>query len=336
MTTTATATPPTALEMARTVTELMSKSVAEGGDAADARARLAAYLEGSDAPLATAARAEEKKPEVALTIEGESVDRPNGEKYFLRKIGNHTDVAALRAARKSALSALAYGPPGTGKTALMEAAFGPEEQGGLWTVQGTGDTETADFIGGYVQTADGRYLWVDGPLILAMEAGGALFVDEVALIDPKVLAVLYSVMDGRGELVVTANPERGVIKAKKGFYVIAACNPNAPGARMSEALISRFPLQFLVTTDFGLANRLGVPAKLRTAAQNMQKKVEKGELGWSPQLRELLAFKKIAEILGEDVALQNLVAGSPELDRPSVEDIVARTYSRKTPALRLD
>lgn len=332
-----TSSPMTALEMSRVVTESIAKAAKEGGDAAEARAMLARFLSG-DAELAEAAGStREAAPAVdALESEDEYVIRPNGEKYYLRKLGDHTDVLLLRKAREEGLYVLTYGPPGTGKTALKEAAFAGDEHGGLWTIQGTGDTEVADFVGGYTQQPDGTYIWVDGPLLLAMEAGGTLLVDEIALIDPKVLAVLYSVMDGRGEITVTANPQRGVVKAKSGFFVVGAFNPNAPGARVSEALISRFPLQFKVTTDMKLAARLGVPSKIRTAVKNLQNRQAKGEISWAPQLRELLSFVRVSKVAGEEIALRTMISGAPEMDRPEVQSVLSRNFAKSYTELSLD
>lgn len=327
---------PTAIEMSKTIIDQISTAVAAGGDASQARAALADVLKNQGGAMAAAASGASAppKPAGAITTDEEKVERPNGEFYWVRRIGDHHDVAALRTARERGIPVLAYGPPGTGKTALIEAAF---SDGPVYTIAGSGDTELADFIGGYVQLPGGEFQWVDGPLLRAMEEGRPLYVDEIALIDPKVMSgALYPVMDGRGELLITANPERGVVKVKDGFYVAAACNPNAPGARMSEALISRFTLQFEVTTDYNLAKRLGVAAKMVTAAQNMQRKVEKGEMQWAPQLRELIAFKTVSEVFGEHVALRNMISGAPEIDRPQVQDLVTRTFSKQATELRVE
>ena len=261
--------------------------------------------------------------EVAGMTEGEkSYPRPNGDLYYTRKWGEHDDVLVLQKAREKQHFAMLYGAPGCGKTALVEAAFGAD----LFTILGSGDTEVSDLVGGYVQTPTGGWTWNDGALIKAAEEGKPLLIDEVGLIDPKVMSIVYGLMDGRREYTVTSNPDRGTVKAKDGFYVIAATNPNAPGVRLSEALLSRFTLQVEMTTDWGLAKKLGVSQQMVTAAQNLAKKQSSNEVTWAPQFRELLAFRDLEKDFGQKFAVQNLLAGAPEIDRPIVADVFSRSF----------
>lgn len=263
----------------------------------------------------------------ALTGE-DKYERPNGESYYSRAWGEHNDVQVVRSARDMSAYVLLYGAPGCGKTALVEAAFN-DQPGGLYTILGSGDTEVADLVGGYVQTPSGGFLWEDGPLIKAAESGGVLLIDEVGLIDPKVLSIVYGLMDGRREYTVTANPERGTVKAKPGFYVIAATNPNAPGVRLSEALLSRFTIHAEMTTDWALARKLGCPIPIVTAAQNLSKKQQSSEVSWAPQMRELLAFRDLSKSFGTKFAIANLLAAAPEMDRPIVADVFTRVFGEE-------
>lgn len=248
--------------------------------------------------------------------------RPNGQKYFHRPWGeSHTDVQVLQKARIANQFPLLYGPPGTGKTAMAEAAYGEE----LVTILGTGDTEVADLVGGYIQNIEGAYEWIDGPLLIAMEEGRPLLVDEIGIIDPKVLTVLYGAMDGRRELRVTADPSRGIVKAKDGFFVIGATNPNAPGVRLSEALLSRFTLHVEVLTDYALARKLRVNKDIVAMAQSLDHRVRNtGELEWAPQFRELLAFRDVESQFGRRFAIENLIASAPESMRPEVVNTLAK------------
>jgi hypothetical protein len=264
-----------------------------------------------------------KVSEVAPETEGVTeYTRPNGQKYVTRKWGEHDDVMVLRKAREASQFVMLYGAPGTGKTALVEAAFGEE----LLTILGSGDTEVADLVGGYVQTPMGGFSWVDGPLIKAAEEGKPLLIDEIGLIDPKVLSIVYGLMDGRREYRVTANPERGTVRAEEGFYVVAATNPNAPGVRLSEALLSRFGIQAEVTTDWNIARKRGVAKLIVTVAQNLSKKQASGEVSWSPQFRELEDFQKNENLFGTSFAISTLLACAPEMDRPVVQDVLSRAY----------
>ena len=267
-----------------------------------------------------------------------SYTRPNGDLYYPRIVVDDVhDVALLHKARGATLRenlyALFFGEPGTGKTACAEAAF-PD----LVTLAGDGDTTVDDFLGSWVQNPDGTYTWVDGPLVLAMEGDGErgfpMLIDEVALIDSKVMAVVYGAMDGRGEVRIKANPARGIIKARPGFYVIGACNPHAPGARMSEALMSRFSLHVEATTDYDLAKQIGVPAKAVTVAKNLATKQASGEVSWSPQMRELLAFKTTSERFSINLAVANLIGIAPEDDRAIVADVVSRAFGAAVANLR--
>ena len=255
--------------------------------------------------------------------------RPNGQVYRPRVLADMADVTALRALRAAGIPALLYGPPGTGKTSLVEAAF-PD----LITVAGDGDTTVADFTGEYTQRPDGTYEFVYGPLIRAMTEGRVLLIDDATLISPQVLAVAYPAMDGRREITVKAHKGE-TIKAADGFYLIGGHNPGVHGAVLTEALSSRFSVQIQVATDYDLARSLKIEPKAITVARNLASRQARGEIGWAPQLRELIAFAKIAGVLGTDAAVANLAGIAPEEDRDAVTDTAAKVFGRPVTPLAL-
>jgi nitric oxide reductase NorQ protein len=278
------------------------------------------------APAASAAPALAPSPAPKPAAAG-PVTRPGGQVYQPRSLADMPDVEALRKLRDAGVPALLYGPPGTGKTSLIEAAFGDD----LITVAGDGDTTSADLVGEYTQKPDGTFEFIYGPLIRAMQEGKVLFIDDATLISPAVLAVAYPAMDGRREISVKAHKGE-VIKAADGFYVVAGHNPGVHGAILTEALSSRFSVQVRVSTDYDLATALKIDSRAVKAAKDLAARQAAGEIGWAPQLRELLAYAKVAAILGEAAAIANLVGIAPEEDADAVAEAVAKAFGKKAVA----
>ncbi|WP_174190193.1 AAA family ATPase, partial [Nocardia barduliensis] len=278
-------------------------------------------------PAAPASSAPRRRPTAKPT--SGPVARPNGQMYHPRKLAGSADVDVLRTMRANEVPVLLYGPPGTGKTSLIEAAFGD-----LLTVQGDGDTTVADFVGEYTQAPDGTFVFVHGPLVRAMREGRVLFVDDATLIAPTVLSCVYPAMDGRREIVIKANGGE-VVKAEPGFYICAGHNPGVHGAILSDALASRFAFQVQVSSDYDLASSLGVNPKAVRVARNLSTRQAKGEIGWAPQLRELLAFQKIATATTELTAAANLIGTAPEEDRAIVAEVVKTVFGTSLEPLSL-
>jgi len=162
-----------------------------------------------------------------------------------------------------------------------------------------------------------------------MTEGRVLFIDDATLISPAVLAVAYPAMDGRRQIRVKAHKGE-VITAAEGFYIIGGHNPGVHGAVLTEALSSRFTVQVKVGTDYDLARALKISPRAITAAQDLASRQAKGEIGWAPQLRELLAYTKVAAILGENAAIANLTGIAPEEDRDAVAETVGKAFGRPT------
>ncbi len=80
---------------------------------------------------------------------------------------------------------------------------------------------------------------------------------------------------------------------------------------------------------------MGVPAKAVAAAANLNTQLRNGEIGWAPQLRELIAFRRIADTLGTGAAVANLAAIAPDADRSAVLTALQTAFGRTITPLTL-
>lgn len=115
----------------------------------------------------------------------------------------------------------------------------------------------------------------------------------------------------------------------------AGHNPGVHGAVLTDALSSRFSAQIHVSTDYDLATQLGIDPRAVRVARNLATRQGKGEVGWVPQLRELLAFQRIAGILGANAAAANLVGVAPDEDRDTVATVVRNVFGTTVKPLAL-
>lgn len=263
---------------------------------------------------------EEEKPVVKKKLPaGIAIGR--GKKYYPRELLGKKDVDILRQNRKAGIFVALDGRPGTGKTSLVNAAFGKE----VHTIAGNEETQLSDIVGTYYQLPGGEWLWSDGPLTRAMREGGVAFFDDITVINPRLLATLYPVMDGRDELfiprVVDGKPE--VVRARPGFYLLCAHNPGTHGAIWNDALSSRFGFQVEVTTDYQLAAQMGVPEKILRVTRKL---IDREDDPWVPQMRELEIFRDISTAHGEQSAAANLLRACPEDSRDAMSDVMRTVY----------
>ncbi|KUO42515.1 MAG: hypothetical protein APZ16_04280 [Candidatus Hadarchaeum yellowstonense] len=159
-------------------------------------------------------------------------------------IGRERELERALAVVKAGRHLLIEGPVGVGKT-VIALAISHYLQKQVYRVDGDERYTEQKLTGwfdppvvmrlGYVREA-----FIPGPLTLAMQNGGALFINELNRMPESVQNVLLPAMDEfRIEI-----PKIGKITAAKGFVIIATQNPREfiATSPISEALRDRFEL----------------------------------------------------------------------------------------------
>lgn len=137
------------------------------------------------------------------------------------------------------------GLSGNGKTLMVEQACAKARREML-RVNVTAETDEDDLIGGF-RLVNGQTVWHNGPVIMAMEKGAVLLLDEVDLGSIKLMC-LQPVLEGKGIFLKKINK---MVHPAPGFNIMATANTKGKGSDdgrfigtnvMNEAFLERFSI----------------------------------------------------------------------------------------------
>jgi len=200
------------------------------------------------APVATVSSAADLN--VAAAIAAVPLNVPAAVNYTPDKLsgyvpfGNFSDVRAIVKSKKF-YPAYITGLSGNGKTLMVDQVCATEKRE-LIRVNVTIETDEDDLIGGF-RLVDGRTVWQNGPVVVAMERGAVLLLDEVDLGSNKLMC-LQPVLEGKSIYLKKINK---VITPQSGFNIIATANTKGKGSDdgrfigtnvMNEAFLERFSI----------------------------------------------------------------------------------------------
>ena len=160
------------------------------------------------------------------------------------KFGHYNDIKTI-AKSGQFYPIFITGLSGNGKTMMIEQVHA-EIKKELFRVNITIETDEDDMIGHYA-LVDGRTVWQDGPVTMAMERGATLLLDEVDLASNKIMC-LQPVLEGNPLLI---KKEGRIVRPAAGFTVMATANTKGKGSEdgrfigtniLNEAFLERFPV----------------------------------------------------------------------------------------------
>ena len=160
------------------------------------------------------------------------------------KFGHYNDIKTI-AKSGQFYPIFITGLSGNGKTMMIEQVHA-EIKKELFRVNITIETDEDDMIGHYA-LVDGRTVWQDGPVTMAMERGATSLLDEVDLASNKIMC-LQPVLEGNPLLI---KKEGRIVRPAPGFTVMATANTKGKGSEdgrfigtniLNEAFLERFPV----------------------------------------------------------------------------------------------
>ena len=158
--------------------------------------------------------------------------------------GHFSDLTKVISSRKF-YPVFETGESGTGKTYMTEQACAKLKREFI-RVNITVETDEDDLLGHYA-LIDGNTVWQDGPVVIAMERGAVLLLDEIDLASNKVMC-LQPILEGKGVYLKKVNR---MVKPADGFTVVATANTKGKGSEdgrfvftniLNEAFLERFPI----------------------------------------------------------------------------------------------
>jgi len=203
-----------------------------------------------DAKVAFVPMATEEEKEVSLATNVIEFPKNVTESYVPAKVGNYVKFGHYNDVKTIKKSGQFYpvfitGLSGNGKTMMIEQVHADLKKE-LFRVNITIETDEDDLIGHYA-LIDGKTVWQDGPVVMAMERGATLLLDEVDLASNKIMC-LQPVLEGNPLLI---KKEGRIVRPKAGFTVMATANTKGKGSEdgrfigtniLNEAFLERFPI----------------------------------------------------------------------------------------------
>lgn len=219
------------------------------------------------------------------------------------------------------------GAPGVGKTSVINETAARLNIP-VFSLSCSGKIRLDHMVGGYEMVGGGTR-WRDGPLVMAMRAGGIFLANEITRLDPGEQMSLAEALDSRATITI---PDTGeVVRAADGFRFAATGNSGGYGdstraydgeKSSSVAFLDRFQVwevehlsaeeeEALVAKE----TRGRVPAEVIAAAVRFANEVRQNFVGNGGKLKVILSTRSLVVWMREAVGYGSI----PGIQDPVME-----------------
>lgn len=244
------------------------------------------------------------------------------EEYESRQWGGFQDLEMIHTlAREMKHNILLYGDTGSAKT-MVARVYAARERLPFYRIPLNGSIDVPTLVGKYVPREDGTFAWSDGPATLIVRYGGVLLLDEINFPHPKMMSVLFPLLDAQRILPVLDH-DGEVVSAHEDLVIIATMNPDYEGTRpLNAALRNRFAVQREWGYEPAVESALVGSAALLGLATQLRGAYKSGDLMTPTPTNRLMEFEDFTERVGFDFAAENFVQTYSPDEQSSVRQAV--------------
>lgn len=253
-------------------------------------------------------------------------DKYGAENYISRYFAEVKDLDVLATAHSLRHNVLISGPTGPGKTSCV-FAYAANKGLPVVTVACNGAAEPSHFVGSWQPQPDKSVDFVLGDVLLAIQYGGIIYLDEVNFLPPKIGAFLHGLLDKRRTVSLPQAQGSSVpshIKAHPDCFVVGAYNPDYEGTRpLNKAFKNRFAFKLHFDYDPVVEKELLYSAKLLEFATKLRDRYALGDITTPISTNLLIEFEEFNEdsSLGFDFAALNFLNNFEEDEREVVKEV---------------
>lgn len=246
--------------------------------------------------------------------------------YVGREFDGISDMAVLAACHAMRHNVLLEGPTGSAKTSFVYA-YAASIGMPVVNVACNGGIDVRQLIGGWQPLPDGTFHFVPGDLVLGVQHGAIILLNEVNFMPPKIAAVIYGLLDRRRTIYLpdaagSSFPTQ--IKAHPSTLVCADYNPGYTGTKaLNKAFKNRFAFKLIWDYDHAVEEQLMNSAVLLEIVEDLRRRVEAGDLTTPVSTNLALELEDLAydDRVGLDFAIRNFVSAFEPDERPSVTEV---------------